>query len=93
MRYEWDSEKDQANREKHGMSFEEAAALLSSSEDYLEIYDESHSQEADRFIAIGPVGGRLVVVVYTERPEDTVRLISARHATHRESELYREYRG
>ena len=92
MRFDWDSEKEKANLEKHGVSFEEAARLLSSGEDYLEIYDESHSQEEDRFIAIGPVAGHIIVVVYADWPEDTIRLISARPATGTELQLYREYR-
>lgn len=93
MRFHWDPEKEQANTEKHGISFPEAAAFLSSSEEYLEIYDVSHSHEEDRFIAIGPLAGRIIVVVYTERPEDAVRVISARPATKREIQLYQEYRG
>ena len=91
MRFDWDPEKEKANLEKHGVSFEDAAAFLSSGEDYLEIYDEAHSQDEDRFIAIGPVAARIIVVVYAEWPEDTIRLISARPATKREIQLYREY--
>ena len=93
MHFEWDSEKEKTNIEKHGVSFREAAALLSSSEEYLEIYDVTHSQEEDRFIAIGPLAERIIVVVYTERPQDTVRVISARSATKSEIQLYQEYRG
>jgi hypothetical protein len=92
MRFDWDPEKEKANLEKHGVSFEDAVALFSSREDYLEIYDESHSQDEDRFIAIGPATGRIIVVVYAEWPEDTIRLISARPATRKELQLYREYR-
>ena len=92
MRFDWDPEKEKANLDKHGVSFEDAAAFLSSSEDYLEIYDEAHSQDEDRFIAIGPVVARIIVVVYAEWPEDTIRLISARAATRQEIRLYQEYR-
>lgn len=44
-----------------------------------------------RFIAIGPVRRGLVLVVYTERSEDTVRIISARWAIEKERALYLEY--
>lgn len=88
----WRSAKDKANLEKHDVSFEEAVTLFSSGKDYLEIYDEGHSQDEDRFIAIGPVAGRITVVVYADWPEDTIRLISARPATTKELQLYREYR-
>ena len=63
MRFDWDPEKEKANNEKHGVSFEDAGTLFSSGEDYLEIHDESHSQDEDRFIATGPAAGRIIVVV------------------------------
>ena len=43
MRFEWDSAKEQANRVKHGVSFNDASAPLASDVDYLEIYDPEHS--------------------------------------------------
>jgi uncharacterized DUF497 family protein len=89
MRFDWDPEKETANLEKHGVSFGEVTTLFTSGEHTLEIYDEQHSEDEDRLIAIGPVQGRIVVVVFTEWPEETVRLISARLATVREIELYR----
>ena len=88
MRVVWDESKSRTNRKKHGVSFEEASALFSRGDDYLEIFDDAHSDEEDRFIAIGPIKKGLVLVVYTERDEDTFRLISARWATKREAELY-----
>ena len=61
-------------------------------DNYLEIFDDAHSDEEDRFIAIGPVERGLVLVVYTERDEEeTVRLISARWATKREAERCRRH--
>jgi hypothetical protein len=90
MRFDWDPEKAKANLDKHGISFRKAIELFSSGVDYLEFYDEDHSQDEDRFIAIGPVAGRIVVVAYTEWPEDTIRVISARRATRQEIRLYRE---
>ena len=93
MGVEWDPEKERANLDKHGVSFGEAATLFSSDGDYLEVYDEEHSQDEDRFIAVGPVAGRIVVVVYTTSAEDMIRLISARPATRREIKLFREYGG
>jgi uncharacterized DUF497 family protein len=90
MRFAWDPDKAKANLDKHGVSFQEAIKLLSSGSDYLEIYDKDHSQDEDRFVAIGPVAGRIVVVVFAEWPEDTVRVISARRATRQEVQLYRE---
>lgn len=39
---------------KHSVSFEEAQALFTSGEDYLELFDDAHADTEDRFIAIGP---------------------------------------
>jgi len=91
VRIEWDSAKNLANQAKHGISFEEASKLFSSGEDYLELFDEAHSDEEDRFVAIGPIVRGLVLVVWTERDEDVVRIISARWATGSERQGYDSY--
>jgi len=91
--FEWDPRKDEANREKHGLSFEAATELFTSGTDFLEIYDGEHSDEEDRFIAIGPTRAEVVVVVYTERQDDIIRIVSARKATKTEIELFRKYQG
>jgi uncharacterized DUF497 family protein len=88
---EWDEAKDLANRQKHALGFAEAAELFESGVDYLEIFDVDHSESEDRFIAIGPIARGLIVVIYTEPEEDTVRIISAREATRCEQSLFREH--
>lgn len=89
-----DETKNRSNLTKHGVSFEEASELFLSGVDYLEIYDEEHSDAEDRFIAIGPIRRGVVLVVWTERlsmddEENAARIISARWATKREREHYR----
>ena len=91
VHFEWDSAKSDANKKKHGVTFAEAQRLFESGEDYLELFDESHSDEEERFIAIGPIKRGIALVVWTERSEDVVRIISARLATKSESALYRSY--
>jgi uncharacterized DUF497 family protein len=80
MQFEWDPEKAQANRKKHGVSFEEAVTVfydpLSATFD-----DVDHSVGERRLITIGfSSRGRLLVVSHTERGE-ALRIISARRAT------------
>jgi uncharacterized DUF497 family protein len=87
----WDDAKNLANRRKHGVSFEEASELFRSDVDYLEIFDDEHSAAEDRFIAIGPIRRGLVLIIWTERDEETIRIMSARWATTREQTLYRGY--
>lgn len=91
MKVTWDETKNLANRIKHGVSFEEASALFSSGGDYLEIFDEAHSDEEERFIAIGPIRRGVVLVMWTEAEEDTTRIISARWATKRERARYQAF--
>jgi len=89
--FEWDEAKDLSNQRKHGLSFSEVKELFESGAEYLEIFDEDHSETEDRFIAIGPIKRGLVVVVYTEPEEDLVRIIGARPANKREQDLYRSH--
>jgi len=91
MRFEWDPAKDSANRANHGVSFEEASGLFKSKADYLEIYDQGHSEEEDRFIAIGRIRRGVIVVAYAERDDDVLRIISARLATRKERERFEKF--
>ena len=87
----WEEAKNDANRRKLGVSFEQASRIFAGDGDYLEIFDDQHSDDEDRFLVIGPITLGLVVVAYTEREDETVRILSARRATRRETERYRRY--
>ncbi|HEX2735648.1 MAG TPA: BrnT family toxin [Polyangiaceae bacterium] len=91
VRFEWDDAKNVANQQRHGVSFEEATELFDDDVDSLEIFDELHSDSEERLISIGPIRRGLVMVVWTERLEDLIRIISARWTTKREAERYRAY--
>lgn len=91
VRLTWDDAKNLANQKKHGVSFEEASRLFTSGADYLEIFDEDHSDEEERFIAIGPIKRGMVLVVSTEIGEGALRIISARWATKRERNAYETF--
>jgi len=85
----WNSEKYQINCQKHNITFEEAATVIV--DPYTEYYaDDEHSDDEDRFIAVGYSGKlRLLVVCHCLRDNDsTFRLISARKATSIERESY-----
>jgi uncharacterized DUF497 family protein len=88
MIFEWDPNKSRANQKKHGVTFEQAAMVFESGDDALEIFDERHSGSEERFITIGPIESGLVLVVWTERREDVIRLISARWASPNEQRTY-----
>lgn len=90
LEFEWDDEKNEINKQKHHIDFETAAWVFYDN-NHLEIYDENHSIDEDRYIAIGMVGKLTIVlyVVYTPREnENVIRIISARKATKKEREEY-----
>ena len=90
MEFEWDPNKDRGNREKHGISFEEAVTVF---DDDLQITipDPDHSIGEYRYVTIGSTStGRLVVVSHTEFEDDRIRIISARGATTHERRTYEE---
>jgi uncharacterized DUF497 family protein len=91
VRFEWDPEKAARNHRVHGVSFEEACELFTIDAPVLEVYDVEHSMAEDRFKSIGPIRRGLVLVVWTERSDDLVRIISAWWATKAEEQLYAEY--
>ena len=91
--FEWDPGKERVNQRKHGLSFVQARELLVGGENCLDIHDELHSDEEDRFIAIGRISAGVIVVVYTERRDDVIRIMSARKATPREIRLFHQYLG
>jgi uncharacterized DUF497 family protein len=88
MEYQWDREKAQGNREKHGIRFADAIAVLEDT--FAVTIPDTHADE-ERLITIGEDAfGTVLVVVYTYRGEHTIRMIFARPATRRERRMYRE---
>ncbi len=87
MQFEWDKEKATSNLKKHGVSFDEAETVW---DDYfyIDLFDDEHSAEENRFLIVGESNGkRLLIVSYTER-ESRVRIISARELTAKERKDY-----
>lgn len=91
MRFEWDPAKSLRNVRKHGVSFEEATTLFTAGSDWLDLDDEMHSGDEMRYRAIGPIARGIAVVVYVERDDGLLRIISARLATPNERRLYTEW--
>ena len=89
MRFEWDARKNEANRRKHGVSFEEAESAFVD-ENAIVYDDPDHSIDEQHFVLLGlSVLLRILVVVHCLRDgEETVRIISARKATKAERVEY-----
>ena len=88
LQFEWDSKKAEANKVKHGVSFEEAITVFA--DPLARIFEEpEHSEIERREIIIGHSAKQnLVLVSFVEG--DRVRLISARKATRTERKEYEE---
>ena len=89
LRFEWDDAKNQENRRKHGVSFEEARTVFYD-EQAIEFYDDEHSEREDRFLLLGVSSSlRVLMVCHCLRDRgDTIRIISARKATATERKHY-----
>ena len=84
------SSKATANLIKHEVSFDEACTVFDDPLAYI-FDDEDHSQDERRELIIGhSLLGRLLIVSFTERHLNVVRVISAREATNRERNDYEE---
>ena len=92
IRFEWDDNKNEINKKKHKISFDEAITVFDDAE-ALVIDDPEHSQEEDRFIILGLSNkSNLLVVCHCYRKSDTViRIISARKSTRNETKQYYEF--
>lgn len=91
--FEWDDNKNETNKKKHKISFEEAKTVFYDA-DALVIDDPEHSIEEERFIILGlSQKANLLVVCHCYRASETViRIISARKATKNEARQYDELR-
>lgn len=88
MEFEWDEVKNEINKRKHGVSFEEAKTVFYDEEALLE-YDELHSDHEDRFRILGCSDkGNILLVVHCIREEKIIRIISSRKATATEKAGY-----
>jgi len=89
FRFVWDPKKSEANRKKHGVSFDEAQTVFFD-ENAIEFYDPDHSDDEDRFLLLG-LSFRLRVLVVCRccrESQEVIRIISARKATRKERSHY-----
>lgn len=90
IEFEWDEAKAAANIKKHHVSFNEAKSIFFD-EFGVQFFDDEHSSDEERFLLLGmSSGAKLLIVCHCERDRGaTIRIISARKATKRESAFYR----
>lgn len=87
MKFEWDPKKAAANRQKHGVTFEEAVTCFADP-DGCYLRNESPSYE-DRLILIAfAEKQRLLFVVHAEVERSAIRIVSARKASPAQRKIY-----
>ena len=91
LKFQWDENKNDINKKKHGLSFETAREVFF--DDAAILFDDpDHSDYEERFLIIGMIRSSKICIVshcYRE-PGNVIRIISAREATKAEKKIYRE---
>jgi uncharacterized protein len=89
MKFEWNPNKVELNRQKHQISFLEATTVFS---DPLSVTfpDPDHSFGEERYLIIGMSRHHQILVVAHTYKAETIRIISVRGATKRERKFYEQ---
>jgi uncharacterized DUF497 family protein len=86
MKFEFDQEKSDANKRKHGLDFVEAQVLW---EDPDRLQVPARTQGEPRLMLIGRIGDRHWSAIFTIR-DDRTRIISVRRSRTKEVEQYED---
>jgi len=91
MRFEWDPKKNETNKRKHSVSFEEASEVFNDPL-HIALLDQRFSSFEERWITIGQTARARIVVAahlyFDADGEEVIRIISAREATANERKQY-----
>jgi uncharacterized DUF497 family protein len=91
LEFIWDPQKNNGNKKKHGVSFEEARSAFFD-ENAIIFHDPDHSNEENRFLLLGTSSLlRVLVVCHCFRDNDRqIRIITARKANQNEQRSFYE---
>ena len=87
VEFQWDRKKNRENLRKHGLSFEDTHRVFEG--ETVTFLDDRVDYGEKRYITLGELVGRVVVIAHTLRGE-TIRIISMRKANGREKKIYQE---
>jgi uncharacterized DUF497 family protein len=90
MRFASDPAKSAANKLKHGIDFVEAQALWNDPD---RVEGPGRATDEPRFQIVGQIGETIWTATVTYRHEETIRIISVRHARTDEKARYLEGQG
>ena len=89
--YEWDEAKNRSNFVTHGLDFADAELVLSGP--CVTFIDDRYDYGETRFITLGLLANRVVVIAHSPRGDDNTRIISMRKANQREQKIYQKRLG
>ncbi len=89
MQFEWDATKNLENIRNHKIDFTDVLEMFEGS--MLIELDDRIDYGEDRWIGIGFLRTGVAVVVWTERQDDVIRIISARRANRYERKRFEQY--
>jgi uncharacterized protein len=89
MQFEWDDAKNQENIRKHKIDFADVSPMFESPM-LIEPDDRSDYGE-DRWFGVGFLHNNIAVVIWTERQNDVIRIISVRRANRHEQQRLEDY--
>jgi len=89
MQFEWDEAKNLENIRKHEIDFDDIPEMFEGS--MLIEPDDRFDYGEDRWFGIGFLGNGVAVVVWTERQNDVIRIISSRRANRYERQRLEQY--
>ncbi|WP_009632319.1 BrnT family toxin [Synechocystis sp. PCC 7509] len=89
MQFEWDEAKNLENIRKHEIDFADVSKMFDSP--MLIEPDTRFDYGEDRWFGIGFLGNGIAVVVWTERQNNVMRIISTRKANRYERQRLEQY--
>ena len=89
MDFEWDENKNKTNIEKRGLDFADAQQTFNAP--MLVRIDNRKDYGEERFVGVGFLKNLVVVIVFTEPNEQTIRVVSLRKALKYEREQFEKH--
>ncbi len=89
MKFEWDENKRRINLQRHGLDFGDAHLVFNNDAFVVEDpHDDYDDDDETRYILQGMLYEYIVIIVFTIRNEEMIRIISMRKANKREQKGY-----
>ena len=88
MKFEWDENKNLVNIQKHSVDFNNVPEIFNGP--MIINIDDRIDYGEERYIGIGFLRDIIAVVIFVEKDDDIIRIISARKANKNESKIFKK---